>query len=98
MMEKKAIRREFGRERQIFLSHARFFPLSFFPLGGSELLFNRGSYEITPFSPGSVVVPDIGVAQQILQDKPSVGRPLSDPAVGYDFLVRSYALWFRSEE
>src|SRR6267143_216254 len=41
---------------------------------------------VAPFGPGAVVVLDVRVAEQVLQDEPGVGGPLSDSAVG-DYLM-----------
>src|SRR2546430_3163709 len=51
------------------------------------------SHEVTPFGPGAVVVPDVRVAEEVLQDEPRVGRPFADPAVRDDLSVRRHALW-----
>ena len=45
-------------------------------------LLDRDADEIAPFGPGAVVVLDIPGPQQLVQDEPSVGRALADPAVG----------------
>src|SRR2546430_11848286 len=39
------------------------------------------SHEVPPFRPRAVVVPDIRVAEEVLQDEPRVGRPFADPAI-----------------
>src|SRR5437016_7522105 len=49
-------------------------------------------HEIPPLGPGAVVVPHIRVAEEVLQHEPGVRRPLADPAVGDDLLVRRHAL------
>src|SRR5439155_22607898 len=55
-------------------------------------LLDRRSHEVPPLRPGAVVVADVRVAEQVLQDEPRVGRPLADPAVGDDLLVRRHSL------
>ena len=54
---------------------------------GSGPLGDRGSDEVAPLAPGAVVVPDLGVSEQVGQDKPGQARPLADPAVGDDVVV-----------
>ena len=49
-------------------------------------LLDRRPHEVPPLRPGAVVVPDVRVAEEVLQDEPRVGRPLADPAVGDDLL------------
>src|SRR2546430_13428309 len=49
------------------------------------------SHEVPPLRPGAVVVPDVRVAEEVLQDEPRVGRPLADPAVCDDLLIRRHA-------
>src|SRR2546421_2952204 len=64
---------------------------------GSEarvLLFDWGGDQAPPLGPGSVVVPDVGIAEQVVQDEPGVGGAFADPAIGDHGLVGSHALRF----
>src|SRR6058998_3199659 len=59
--------------------------------GGScpdRLLFDRRPDEVAPLRPRPVVVLHVRVPEEVLQDEPRVGRPLPDPAVRDDLLVR----------
>src|SRR5436309_1501925 len=51
-------------------------------------------HEVAPFRPRAVVIADVRVAEEVLQDEPRVGRPLPDPAVRDDLLVRRHAFRF----
>src|SRR5207244_3156467 len=42
------------------------------------LSFDRGADQASPFGPGAVVVPDVGIAEQVLEDEPGVGGALPD--------------------
>src|SRR6266699_1000427 len=53
---------------------------------------SMSSARVSSFLPRAVVVPDVRVAEEVLQDEPRVRRPLADPAVGDDLLVRRHAL------
>src|SRR2546430_14913651 len=55
------------------------------------LLLDWRPHEVAPLRPGAVVVPDVRVAEEVLQDEPRVGRPLADPAVCDDLLIRRHA-------
>src|SRR5467141_1294198 len=57
-------------------------------------LLDRRPHEVAPLRPGAVVVLHVRVAEEVLEDEPGVGRPLPDPAVRDDLLVRSDALVF----
>src|SRR5258708_39810630 len=57
-----------------------------------RLFLDRCADEGAPFCPGSVVVADVGVTQQVRQHKPGVGRALADAAVSDDVLVGRDAL------
>src|SRR6266571_435074 len=45
-------------------------------------LLDRRPHEVPPLRPGAVVVPDVRVAEEVLQDEPCVGRPLANPGGG----------------
>src|SRR5437667_7227949 len=57
-------------------------------------LLDRRAHEVPPLRPGAVVVPDVRVAEEVLQDEPRVGRSLADPAVRDDLLLRRHAFRF----
>src|SRR5438094_1189760 len=59
-------------------------------LASALRLLDRRPNEVAPLRPGPVVVADVRVAKQVLQHEPRVGRPLADPAVGDDLLVRRH--------
>src|SRR5215207_1957422 len=52
---------------------------------------DRGAHEVAPLGPRSVVVPDLLVAKQVGQHKPSVRRALPYPAVRYDVVASTQA-------
>lgn len=54
------------------------------PWHGSWLI-DRGPQGVSPFRLVPVLVPHVWVSEEILEDKPSVGRPPVDPA-GSDYL------------
>src|SRR5438093_2305246 len=54
-------------------------------------LLDRRAHEVPPLRPGAVVVPDVRVAEEVLQDEPRVARSLADAAVCDDLLVRRHA-------
>src|SRR5436190_24387699 len=55
-------------------------------------LLNRRVYKVAPFGPATVVVADLGVAKQVGEYEPGVGRALADAAIGNHVLVGGYAL------
>src|SRR6267378_8398313 len=57
-------------------------------------LLDRRPHEVAPLRPGAVIVLHVRVAEEVLQDEPGVGRPLPDPAVCDDLLVRRDAFAF----
>src|ERR1017187_10457231 len=54
----------------------------------SGSLGDRGPHEVAPFGPGTIIVPDAGIAQQIGQYKPGQARAFADPAIGNDVISR----------
>src|SRR5439155_11914059 len=58
------------------------------PGSGASSALDGDPDERAVFRPGTVVVLDVLVAQQLAQDEPGVSRPLTDAAVGDDVLVR----------
>src|SRR6266446_2253408 len=46
----------------------------------------------SPFGPGSVVVSDLVVAEQVFEDEPGVRRALTDAAIGDYFFFRRHSL------
>src|SRR5437667_4068895 len=50
--------------------------------------FRSASARGSPFRPGAVVVPDIRVAEEVLQDEPRVGRPFAVRPAGFGDLAR----------
>ena len=59
---------------------------------GDVQVHDGHSYQVAPLGPGTVVVADFFVTEQILQDKPGVGAALADTAVGDGFIGASDAL------
>src|ERR1700682_2944272 len=53
---------------------------------------DRGFDEISPFRPGTVVVANVLVAEEILEDKPRMAGALADAAIGDGFLIGDDAL------
>src|SRR6266571_5497387 len=49
---------------------------------GVSRLLDWRPHEVPPLRPGAVVVPDVRVAEEVLQDEPRVRRPLADPGGG----------------
>src|SRR5690606_28823249 len=54
---------------------------------GSAL--DRRAHRVAPLGPGAVVVADVPEAQQVGQHEPRVRRPLADPAIRDDLVVRT---------
>jgi hypothetical protein len=58
----------------------------------AQLPFGRildgGADEVAPFCPGTVIVADVRIPQQIAQNKPGMGAALANAAVGDYVLVR----------
>src|SRR5438552_2951999 len=52
-----------------------------------QLFFDRGTHQAAPLGPGSVVFADVGVAEQLGQNEPGMGRKPSSHAVGDNFSV-----------
>src|SRR2546422_3817037 len=50
-------------------------------------LLRRISHEVSPLGPGPIVVPDLRVAEEVLQNEPRMRRSLADSA------VRDIAWW-----
>src|SRR5512134_554288 len=50
-------------------------------------LLDRVADQVAPFRPRAVIVLDVLVAEDVLQHKPRMRRPLPDAAVGYDFVL-----------
>src|SRR5438445_9092187 len=42
-------------------------------------LLRRISHEVSPLGPGPIVVPDLRVAEEVLENEPRVRRSLADP-------------------
>src|SRR5262249_31615280 len=59
---------------------------------GDVQVHDGRSYQVAPLGPGTVVVADFFVTEQILQDKPGVGAALADTAVGDGFVGPTHAL------
>ena len=55
---------------------------------GREPHFSIDVLEVPTLRPRAVVIADVGVAGEILEDEPRVGRPLADAPVSDDLLVR----------
>src|SRR5437016_2094155 len=56
------------------------------------LFLDRHADGAAPLGPGAVVVADLRVAEQLFQDEPGVGGPLTDAAVGDHLAVGLHAL------
>src|ERR1700730_5156815 len=64
------------------------------------LLLDRRADDVPPFGPGTVVVADLPVAEEVRQRKPGMATPLADPAVRDHVGIRTkprFALIDRSE-
>src|SRR5207253_3038240 len=48
---------------------------------------DRRAYQAAPLGPRAVVIPYVGVSQELCQCEPRVGRPLTNPAIRNDLLV-----------
>lgn len=52
-----------------------------------SLSFDWESDRVPPLRPRTIVIPDLGVPEEVFENEPGVGRPLSNPAVGDDLLL-----------
>src|SRR5207249_2018489 len=78
----------------LFWRRLRYTGLWFRRPAGRLRFLDRRPHKVPPLRPGAVVVPDVRVAEEVLQDEPRVRRPLPDTAVGDDLLVLGHALRF----
>src|SRR5579884_3765601 len=54
------------------------------------LLFNRDTNNIAPLGPGTIVIAYTRIAQQLCQDKPGMGRTLTNTTIGNDLVIWCY--------
>src|SRR5215207_9698013 len=47
---------------------------------------DRSAYRVAPLSPGSVVIPHLIIAEEVMEHEPRVARTLTDTAVGNDVI------------